>query len=78
MALAQYFVVNRDGEWKIKYGEKLFGPYSSQAEALRFAIDAAHGLGSKGDATQVLIEGEPNHFSPQWVYGESPYPPRGV
>lgn len=78
MAQAQYFVINRGGEWKIQYRDELFGPYNSQAEALRLAIDAAHGLGERGDQTQVLIEGEPEHFSPQWIYGQSPYPPRGL
>ncbi len=78
MVQAQYFVVNRQGEWKIKYREELFGPYLSQAEALRLAIDAAQGLGRRGKGSQVLVEGEPDHFHAEWTFGQNPYPPRWV
>jgi hypothetical protein len=76
MTMAQYFVVNRQGAWKIKYREELFGPYLSQAEALRLAVDAAQELGTRGTESQVLVEGEPEHFHAEWTFGQSPYPPR--
>ncbi|MGH8262295.1 MAG: DUF2188 domain-containing protein [Steroidobacteraceae bacterium] len=75
MTPAQYYVVNRSGAWKIKFRDDLFGPYLNQAEALRLAIDAAQNLGRRGTKSQVLIEGEPDHFHAEWTFGQNPYPP---
>ena len=77
MSRAQYFVVKHQGEWKIKYGEKHFGPYSSQKAAIKVAVDAAHKHGSKGHDAQVFIQGENNQFRAEWTYGNDPYPPPG-
>jgi hypothetical protein len=76
MAQARYFVVNRDGEWKIKYRKELFGPYRSEAEALLFAIDAAHGIGARSGGSEVLVECGKYCFRPKWTFGQSPFPPR--
>jgi hypothetical protein len=46
MTQARYFILKRDGQWKIKYRKELFGPYRSESEALLFAIDAAHSVAS--------------------------------
>jgi hypothetical protein len=78
MTQARYFVVNRDGEWKIKFGRELFGPYRSESEALLFAIDAAHGVGARAGGSQVLVECGKYRFQPTWTYGESPFPPRRI
>lgn len=78
MTQARYFVVNRGGEWKIKYRQELFGPYRSESEALLFAIDAAHGVGSRSGGSQVLVEGRKYRFQPKWIYGQSPFPPRQI
>jgi len=76
MTQARYFILNRDGQWKIKYRKELFGPYRSESEALLFAIDAAHGVGKRIGGAQVLVERGKYNFRPKWTYGQSPYPPR--
>jgi hypothetical protein len=78
MTQARYFVVNRDGAWKIKYRKELFGPYQTESEALLFAIDAAYNMGARLGGSQVLVEGSRYRFQPKWTYGESPFPPRHV
>jgi len=40
-----------------------------------FAIDAAHGLGEKGEETQVLALDERGSTQPVWTYGIDSYPP---
>jgi hypothetical protein len=77
MARSQYFVVLHEGQWKIKYEGQHYGPYSSQKEAIRHAVDAAHKLGGRGQDAQVLVQGQNNQFRTEWTYGNDPYPPRG-
>ena len=74
MSRAQYYVTLHQGEWKIKYKDKHYGPYSTQAVAIRTAVDAAHK--AKGDA-QVFVQGRDNQFRTEWTYGHDPYPPAG-
>ena len=75
---ARYFIERREDVWAIKFGNKIFGPYASEAEAMLFAIDAAQKLGEHGDNAQVCLMGEDGHFHPEWTYGQHPYPPRGL
>lgn len=77
MARAQYFVVLHNSEWKIKHGDKHYGPYATQALAIKTAVDAAHKAGQSGHDAQVLIQGMNNQFRTEWTYGHDPYPPRG-
>ncbi len=70
-----YFVLRRQDRWFIAFGDEEFGPYQSEREALLFAIDAAHGLGEKGEETQVLELDERGSTQPVWTYGIDPYPP---
>lgn len=77
MSRAQYFVVKHEGEWKIKYNGEHFGPYRTQAGAIKSAVDAAHKAGKKGNDAQVLIQGADNKFRAEWTYGNDPYPPKG-
>lgn len=74
MARTQYVVVRDAGEWKIAFAGKHYGPYRTQENAIRAAIDAAHK--ARGDA-QVLVQGANNQFRTEWTYGNDPYPPRG-
>lgn len=74
MARAQYFVVLHEGSWKISLSGKHYGPYKTQAEAIRAAVDAAHK--TQGDS-QVLVQGTDNKFRTEWTYGHDPYPPKG-
>lgn len=77
MARNQYFVVLHDGQWKISFNQKRYGPYKTQAEAIRVAVDAAHSAGKKGHDAQVLVQGKDNKFRTEWTYGNDPYPPPG-
>ena len=74
MTHAQYFVVNNDGEWKIKFRDELFGPYQSRDEALLFAIDAAKEIAQRECAAQVLVEDINKRFLTTWACGEAARP----
>ena len=77
MARTQYVVVSSNGEWMIALNDKHYGPYSTQKEAIRYAVDAAHKHGAKGNDSQVLIQGTDSKFRTEWTYGHDPYPPPG-
>lgn len=77
MARAQYFVVLHNGAWKIKFNGEHYGPYATQKEAIRVAVDTAQSSGKKGHDAQVLIQGQNNQFRTEWTYGNDPYPPPG-
>jgi hypothetical protein len=75
-ARTRYVIVHRDNAWRIAYAGRCFGPYSSVREALLFAVDAAHALGTRGRSTEVLLLDEDGEPRPQWIFGRDPYPPR--
>lgn len=77
MARAQYYVVLHQGEWKINLDGTHYGPYKTQKEAIRAAVDAAQGSGKTGLDAQVLVQGQNNQFRTEWTYGNDPYPPPG-
>lgn len=78
MARAQYYVVNHQGQWKITLDGVHYGPYQTQAAAIRAAVDAAHKAGGQGHSgAQVLVQGVNNQFRTEWTYGNDPYPPPG-
>ncbi len=78
MARSQYVVVRHQGEWRISLAGKHYGPYRTQLEAIRSAVDAAQKAGaSNPDGAQVLVQGEDNRFRTEWTYGKDPYPPPG-
>jgi hypothetical protein len=77
MARLQYVVVLHQNEWKISFQGKHYGPYKTQKEAIRSAVDAAHKAGQGGSDAQVLIQGTDNKFRTEWTYGNDPYPPPG-
>jgi hypothetical protein len=54
MPHTRYIIVRHEDEWLIKFGDGEYGSYRNQAEAMRFAIDAAQKLGEQGESTQVL------------------------
>lgn len=74
MARTQYVVVNQAGQWKISLNGTHYGPYGTQREAIRVAVDAAH---KNGADSQVLVQGENSQFRTEWTYGHDPYPPPG-
>ena len=77
MSRAQYFVVFHENQWKISFEGRHYGPYSTQAEAIRTAVDTAHTAGNQGHDAQVLVQVENNQFRAEWTYGNDPYPPPG-
>jgi hypothetical protein len=77
MARAQYFVVLHQNEWKISLEGKHYGPYRTQADAIRAAVDTAQKAGTSGLDAQVLVQGQNNQFRTEWTYGHDPYPPPG-
>jgi Uncharacterized protein conserved in bacteria (DUF2188) len=77
MARRHYYVVLHQNEWKINFDGQHYGPYRTQALAIRAAVDAAHTEGKKGHDAQVLVQGTNNQFRTEWTYGHDPYPPPG-
>jgi hypothetical protein len=77
MARIHYYVVLHNGQWKIKLDDKHYGPYATQADAIRAAVDAAHKAGGQGHDAQVRVQGADNQFRTEWTYGHDPYPPKG-
>jgi hypothetical protein len=68
--MASHSIHCRPAQGLIKFGDKEFGPYHSQAEAMLFATDAAQKLGEQGENTQVGSMGEHGRFRPEWSYGK--------
>lgn len=77
MARLEYYVVNHENQWKVKHGGQHYGPYTTQAAAIRASVDAAHEAGKKGYDAQVIVQGIDNKFRTEWTYGRDPYPPKG-
>lgn len=77
MARAAYYVVHHQGEWKIQFNGRHYGPYRTQRETIRAAVDTAHKAGQQGHDAQVLVQGQNNQFRAEWTYGHDPYPPPG-
>jgi hypothetical protein len=67
-----YIVFRDQGQWKIKSNSVHYGPYATQRDAIRAAVDAAYAAGEKGLNGQVLIE---DQFRVEWTYGKDAYPP---
>jgi hypothetical protein len=77
MARARYYVVLHEGQWKINFENKHYGPYDTQRKAIRTAVDWAHSAGRNGHDAQVLVQGQDNQWRAEWTYGNDPYPPPG-
>jgi len=63
----RYFVERQKADsnaWIIKFDDEEYGPYKSQSEAVRFAIDAAEKRNDYGEKAQVVIIG------PTWTYDQ--------
>ena len=74
MPIAQYFVERLTAHsdvWMVKFDDEEHGPYKSQSEAVRFAIDAAEKLNRHGEKAQVVIVGPHLDLRPR-------HKPRGV
>lgn len=71
MKAVQYIVILKNGQWKVSFGGKHFGPYQSQRHAISYAVDAANI--AEGSA-QVLVQGPDSRSRVKWTYGRDPYP----
>ena len=68
MAHTPYIVFRDQGQWNVKSKGVHYGPYATQRDAIRAAVDAAHKTGNG----QVLLQ---DQFRIEWTYGKDPYPP---
>lgn len=73
--MAQYYVLQGEGCWMIKFKDEIFGPYRTRDEALLFAIDAAQRFGEHDHEASVLVEDAKDCFITKWSYGEPPHVP---
>jgi len=71
----RYIVVGQGDVWFIKFDAEEYGPYTTEREAMLFAIDAAHRLGESGEQAQVLSMDESGNARATWTHGQDPYPP---
>jgi hypothetical protein len=71
----QYLVVRHEGRWCVSRHGKLFGPYDTQAAAIRSAIDAAQASSLNDRHSQVLTRDANGTVRVEWTYGADPYPP---
>jgi hypothetical protein len=76
MPNSRYFIVQKDEDWVIRFGNEDFGPYRTRQEAMLFAVDAAQKLGESGQNAEVCLLGENGHFHSEWTFGRDSYPPR--
>ena len=67
MAHIPYIVFRDQGQCTSVNGVH-YGPYATQRDAVRAAVDAAHKAGNG----QVLLQ---DQFRVEWTYGKDPYPP---
>jgi hypothetical protein len=74
MAHIPYIVFREQGQWAIKSNGMHYGPYATQGDAIRAAVDAAHQAGLKGLNGQVLLQ---DQFRVEWTYGKDSYPSNG-
>ena len=72
MALAEYFVVLHEGQWKINYHGMYYGPYASEKEAIDIAIKTANEAGQENvNGAQVYVLGPDRKFQTEWIYNPS-------
>jgi hypothetical protein len=75
IGMRQYLVLKGRRNWYAKSLGRLGVPYSSEARAIRSAIDRAEASGNKGKPALVALFTK--HRAPKiiWTFGQDPYPP---
>lgn len=73
MALTQFIVLKRKGNWAVKFNDQEQS-FSAPLEAIQAAIRLANECGKNGKPAVVLLE-RAKGFDIIWTYGESPFPP---
>jgi hypothetical protein len=72
----RYYVVSCGTGWEVVADHNYLGRYSSQADAIRQAIDWAQLDGESGHTAQVLVDAGIEGFKVAWAYGRDTYPPK--
>ncbi len=65
MPVTRYFVERptiHSDVWMVRCDDEEHGPYKSQSEAVRFAINAAEKLNEHGEKAQIVIIGPTWNF----------------
>jgi hypothetical protein len=71
--MGPYIVFRDQGQWAIKSNRVHFGPYPTQTDAIRAAVEAANEAGLKGFDGQVVLQ---DQLKVAWTFGKDPYPPQ--
>ena len=72
MASNQYFVLQHEEEWTIKFNGEHTGHFPTRHQAMECAIAMAQ---KAGDG-QVMVQDEKNLFRAAMTFGSDPFPPR--
>ena len=70
MAAEQYLIIFDNGEWKITFNGKHYGPYESKEAAVEAAVDAAYAMGEIGIDAHVAVQDLDLKVRTAWTYGE--------
>jgi hypothetical protein len=68
MSDALYIVMRRGGEWGIMLAGENYGPYTTERDAVNFAIEAADAARNQGYASRVVTLGSGGHFRTVWTH----------
>lgn len=68
----QYLVISQDGQWHVSRHGKLYGPYPSQAAAVRGAIEVAQASSLNHRHSEVLSKQADETMRVEWTYGLDP------
>ena len=77
MRCMRYFIFRQQGEWAVKHGDKVCCAFSSQADAIRAAIETARDFGDEFHGAEVLLQDDGDDYRTIWTYGEDPDPSEG-
>ena len=71
-----YSVFQEHGRWTLEVNRKQRGPFNTERDALRIAIETAQEAGRyHPEGAQVLLMREDEMSRIVWTYGIDPYPP---
>jgi len=76
MRWMRYFVFRQQGVWAVRHGDRVCCAFSSQADAVRAAIETAQDFGDQFYGAEVLVQDEDDEFYTIWTYGEHLDPPK--
>jgi hypothetical protein len=73
VAVRQYLVVKRHGQWFAKSCGRFGVPYTSEAKAIHGAVKNAKKCGENGKPAMVALFNKQKKTQPIWTFGEGPY-----